>query len=242
MKAQSVSEIKANIHSWDIARSNSTGLNYLSQGFGFQISKEEYKNFAQINTEKLHCYIGLNQDNLALYIVDNKSDEDKNYTIGKNLIELQKVDYNQPIFSLKNSSIERGFLKKITTSANLLDPNVARERIVDWVVSGQQWYNSLESLRDSIPQVITISFSDVKDCANNDKILFLLALKEYRQEDKDNPYQKGYNLEIIVVGVKPEPVTSLQSDGLIISNTVYYDVTRPRPPFGQNETGFNLLT
>ena len=226
-----ISQIKAAIAKWGEINDTVLGLDFLTSGIGFTITREEYKEWESLESSyneeinSIHLYLGIWGTKFIFFLVDSLSDQRSEYESGKNLFV-------------------KDFCPSISTDSEAVFPSVptvelsendAMKRFLRWALYSTDWFkkNQTKFPTDS-PQGILkgmiIPFSDLKQIFNvNTRIDSLFCFFGIRE---DNQY--GNVIELILC----EQLASNETNKLFTPK-LFMDVTKPVPPF--SPTGFNLF-
>ncbi len=224
--------IKENIQNWTDARNQTSAINFLTSGNGFVITLHDYNNWEEIQPDTINCYLAINEDNkLVVYLVDNITDEEENYSIGENLFEKNFEEYFDNLPDNTSSPLRTN-----------LPPSEADSRITNWVLCSNSWFKHKEKLREeAIPagqmvQLFTIPFSDLHELfvvRNFEALKATFALKYY-----ENEVIEGYDIEVILAK------TEFNNDpeaGISLVKESFADLSTGYPPANMAGKFFNLL-
>lgn len=232
--------VLADIENWNLVRNTPIALNFLTSGTGFTIHKLDYEKWKIHNPTYIHCYFAINQFELQFYLIDDSSDKTNNGIVGQNLL---KKDFTRTSFTQEVDTFVPFQFNPITS----LSPTEAKERIVNWSLSSETWFEHQITKSREILRVILIPFHDLQELFDNNTndIFVFFALKNYAELLKSegllasDSIEARYNIELILSQMNPE----LTDREVTNSNTQEYrDVTFPSPPFIRDFTGFNLLS
>ncbi|WP_338791994.1 hypothetical protein [Bernardetia sp. MNP-M8] len=224
-------QVKLAIAKWGQINNTTLGLDYLTSGTGFEISREEYNKWLQIqkDTQKtidsIHVYLGIWGMQFVFFLVDSVSDENENYEIGENLFMksfVPSLDFSPPSDDIVSiPSVE-------------LPEAEAMKRSLRWQLYSKLWFKNSQTQYASMPtangilKAMTVPFVDLSNIFDNTKSEQLYSFFGI-QEDKDY----GNIIELILCD-KPIPV-----NGKLATPKFFMDVTKPIPPF--SPSGYNLF-
>ncbi|QMU66140.1 MAG: hypothetical protein GKR88_18925 [Flavobacteriaceae bacterium] len=171
-------------------------------------------------------------------MADDISDQSKKYTFGENLIE---KEFSRTITPGPFENPKNTFAPVPFSTISSIDPQKAKNRIIDWVLSAELWFvNQTVNLgtTEGIARIITIPFKDIEELfkRSSDNVYVFFAIKDFSDLDVN-----GYNIELILSQMNPKKRTNNQSINTDKSQE-FEDVTRPCPPFGGNLLEFGLLS
>ncbi len=220
-----ITKIKTNINTWNEVRNTNIALNFLTSGNGFPIEFEDYQHWKNNNPTTLHCYFGVDEFELKFYLVDDVTDKNQSYEVGKTLV-VKEFTRSFTTLAVKNNQE----FKPITLSgSDEISKAEAEERILNWILGSKSWFIDQQNKnKSSILRLITIPFEDLDALFNSatETALAIMALKNFEEV--------GYNIELILTHeIQPE------KDKTVLMES-FYDVSQPRPPFTIT-SGFNLL-
>lgn len=235
-------KIKTFIEGWNQIRNTDVALNFLTSGSSIIISHDNYLSWKKYNPDYINCYFGIDQFELKFYLIDNKSDEHKNYQIGVNLFE---KEFSRTLLIPKEYHLTTPFIPAILSTPDSINANTAKNRIVSWILSAKDWFEDQKTrfkTSKGIVRVITIPFDDLKVLfkSSSKDICCIFSMKNFSTVSE----KSDYNIEFIMtrtdvtLTMPTEP--SIQSDA--IKDPTFEDVSRPCPPFGGDMEEFTLLT
>ncbi|MFY0603168.1 MAG: hypothetical protein JXQ93_04410 [Flavobacteriaceae bacterium] len=235
-------KIKTFIEGWNQIRNTDVALNFLTSGSSLIISHDEYLLWEKINPDSINCYFGVDQFELKFYLIDNKSDENKNYRIGENLFE---KEFSRTLLLPKKYHQTESFTPAVLSTSDSLNANKAKNRIVSWILSAEAWFEDQKTkfaTSKGIVRVISIPFDDLKALfkSSSKDICCIFSMKNFSDENEES----NYNIELILtrtdVTLSNPLAVTLENDTL--EDPAFEDVSRPCPPFGGNLEEFTLLT
>ncbi|GLB48573.1 hypothetical protein [Neptunitalea lumnitzerae] len=217
-------DIKQHISQWNEVRTTNQALPLLTQGISFSITEDQFLIWEALQPETLNCYLAVEDSKIFFYITDSVTDKNESYTPGTNLIKknlFREVSEETPIA-----------LSLIENAVDEISATEAKTRILNWVLFAESWFTEIKDKATEIPRAISIPFVDLKEAFSKDvtNVTIILALNKYNEEA-----YKGYNMDLIVVSNSPFNTVDDTNQSFI----AFYDVCRPKPPFGQS--GLNLL-
>lgn len=229
--ATTLKTVKENIDRWNTVRNQDSARALLTAGKGFSLTVNEYKHWSRNNPETIHCYLGVAGEVAEFYLVDNLTDEQQQYTLGKNLFSKDFLNYFEES------------LQKNDVFTQVLDPTIAESRITNWTLCAGSWFAVKKEKREKpagnlgeMVQVFTIPFRDLSILFADERvqsIKFVLALELY-----DAPIS-GYDLELILAKTEFE-LDDNEATAQLYKQT-YANTTMPHPPYPFGTNKFNLL-
>ncbi|SHJ62702.1 hypothetical protein [Aquimarina spongiae] len=226
-----LTRIKANINTWNEIRNTSIALNFLTSGYGFTVSFEDYQNWSTNNPTTLNCYFGVDEFELKFYIVDNVTDQNQSYQIGINLLEKEFTRSFNTTATKTNTAF-----KRVALSCNdQISKSEAEQRILNWMLGAKNWFKdqqqAIKSGSSGLLRLMTIPFEDLSTLfgSSQENVFVLTALNNFDIF--------GYNLEFILTREIELNEGETQKSG---DNELFMDVSQPHPPFSLS-SDFNLL-
>ena len=223
--------IKANINTWDEIRNTSISLNFLTSGYGFTISYEDYQNWSVTKPTALNCYFGVDEFELKFYIVDNVTDQNQSYQLGVNLLEKEFTRS----FNTAATKTDAPFTPVTLANNDQITKSEAEQRLLNWMLGAKNWFKDQQKAikigSPGILRLMTIPFKDVSTLfsSSQENVFALTALKKFEVF--------GYNIEFILTREMELNEGQPPKSG---DNELFMDVTQPHPPFSLS-SDFNLL-
>ncbi|WP_375560885.1 hypothetical protein ACE193_24835 [Bernardetia sp. OM2101] len=228
-----VLQVKLAIAKWGQINNTALGLDYLTSGTGFEISREEYNKWLQVQKynqkpiDSIHVYLGIWGMQFVFILVDSISDENENYKIDENLFIksfVPNLDISSPVNDI------------VAIPSIELPEDEAMKRSLRWQLYSKYWFknNQTEFVVTDTPvphgilRAMTVPFIDLSHIFDNTKAEHLYSFFGI-QEDQEY----GNIIELILCD-NPTPV-----DGKLVTPKFFMDVTKPVPPF--SPSGYNLL-
>jgi len=225
--------IKTEINNWDQVRTTNIALNFLTSGNGFIIQKVDYYEWKKHHPTSIHCYFATEQLQLKFFLIDNVSDAHQNFKVDTNLLE---KEFSRTITNNNGPTGKHLPFSPFKYTVNpKLNAEDAKNRIIDWNLSAELWFQSLINKEDTVPRLVIIPFADLHTffSTSDDDVFVFFAIKNYQESEFS-----GYNIEFILTQIHPQG--SEQNLFAQSSEEEFADVTRPSPPFDQ-DSNFNLL-
>ena len=149
-------EISTAIRTWTNSRSNSDAiLQFLNQGYCFEIKRNEYEKWSSNNPESIHAYPAVFSDVTKFVVIDNITD--KQTTINYSNVFVKDYTYG----SNEENGIDFGNDASNITILNAL------ERIFRWSMNHTVWVRNQVSTEVGVFQAFHIPFSDLELLFNN---------------------------------------------------------------------------
>lgn len=234
-------DVKSALLSWKQIRNSNIGLSFLTSGFGFTITREEFDLWENVRANKptgeelssIHVYVGIYQFETTFFLVDSYTDHiGTDYKIGETLFIKKFTKQN---LAADTTSTNVPNLIEIN-SEQPLDQLEATSRMLRWMVYSDYWFKlkQEESLIDADQGVVrglTIPYTDIISVFENqtdvvDKTHVFFGLKDFTAVD-----QTTFTDVELIVGPIKENLSSLE----------FADVSLPCPPFSLPQNGFNLV-
>lgn len=144
-------EISTAIRTWTNSRSNSDAiLQFLNQGYCFEITRIEYEKWKTLQPESIHAYPAVFSDVTKFVVIDNITD--KQTTINYSNVFVKDYTYG----SNEENGIDFG---NDASNITILD---ALERIFRWSMNHSVWVRNQVSTEAGVFQAFHIPFSDLK--------------------------------------------------------------------------------
>ncbi|MCJ8291041.1 MAG: hypothetical protein HRT58_14680 [Crocinitomicaceae bacterium] len=202
------------INSENIPKKKEKIINYLNQGFCFEVTREDYDFWTNKGSNEpqepdfIHAYVGIFDCKMKFVLIDSVTD---NILFeGPKKIRVKDFTYGISLVPDTPSGYNSGFDPK--------DVNIPMQRSFLWNLFCKDWLASTINAKQSIFQVINIPFEDYKnvfsDPNNNNSINFFGLKKEIGSDN--------YMIELLIANQPAE----------FQLPTVAYNITRPVPPFG----------
>ena len=259
MLIESIQKIKESIIKWDQVRNTDIGLNFLTSGLGFSITRKEYDRWLEIDThtpiKDIHLYIGVVEFEMVFYIVDSASDklgnrEPQYYNIGNNLF-IKEVTKNITS-SINTSPINNlSFPEKCDQSQYpfRISEKEVMKRLFKWYLNGTAWFdadrtkNQVAAINGEqyggIVKCMSIPFCDLKYLFSNYDQDFVFAFFALRDEKPSPIHNSESPVELIELILCAGKMSAGPGNASQVTLEYFADVTRPSPPF--TATGFNLF-
>lgn len=156
------------INTWTINRSNANILlGFLNQGYNFEITREEFNRWSNLNPKYIHAYPAVFDGVLNFVVVDSVTDA--NRTINYSFVFTKRYTYG----ALEALQIDFPGESNITILDGL-------ERVFRWLMNKPAAVNKIVKSENGIFQAFRIPFADLQNLfskTSGDKVYALLGLK-----------------------------------------------------------------
>jgi hypothetical protein len=236
----SLLKIKTFIEGWNQIRNTDVALNFLTSGSSIIISYDEFLKWEKLDPDNINCYFGIDQFELKFYLIDDKSDLEKNYHVGENLFE---KEFSRTLLLPNQYHLTKKFTPTVLSPADSVNAKVAKDRIVSWILSAADWFEHEKTkfaTSKGIVRVITIPFNDLKVLFKSSQkdICCIFSMKDFSVDGEDSEY----NIELILTRTDVTLSAPIVTEGQTLEDPSFEDVSRPCPPFGGDLDEFTLLT
>ena len=144
-------EISTAIRTWTNNRSNSDAvLQFLNQGYSFEITRTEFEKWSSNNPESIHAYPAVFSDVTKFIVIDNVTDKQTNINYSNVFVK----DYTYG--SDKENGIDFG---NDASNITILD---ALERVFRWSMNHTVWVRNQVNTEVGVFQAFHIPFSDLE--------------------------------------------------------------------------------
>lgn len=233
----SIEIIRQRIQSWNSHRKTTQAIEQLTSGYGFEISRDEYKLWKSIVDKsgwdpdsnalepKIHVYLAINESRLVFYLVDSITDKKGGlYQLGLNIF------YKEFHRSMQDTSLEsQEFFPSIT-------PKEALDRIFGWFLYSRDWFE--QKIDDhtgeakNVVRVFTFPYSDLSEIFSSPCTIGAVAFFGLEKSPGAKPLREN-QIDLILCDKRDSSCE--------IRDRSYEDVSIPHPPFEIDHNQFKLL-
>ena len=163
-------EISTAINTWTNNRSNAAAiLQFLNQGYCFEISRVEFNKWQALTPEFIHAYPAVFKGITKFVVIDNITDQ--NTTIDYSNVFVKNYTYG--------SNVENGVDFGSGTSNSNISIIDALERIFRWLMNHNLWVRNQTTTAVGIFQAFHIPFGDLENLfhhSTSDTVYVLMGL------------------------------------------------------------------
>lgn len=240
----SLQTIKMHIENWNRVRNDDAGLQYLTAGFGFEISRGDYVQLGNLSPNStLNVYIGIgDEDETVFYILDADLDANSSATEETVLSHLLTKK-----FTKENIAPDQGSQDIMDL---LVNETEGMKRAFKWFLFSNVWFRRKQTEYEEAPRgakdqfgvvrVFSLPYIDLKNLFDDPErsfhsVFIFPGIKDLVDDGVDKSHQE---IELLVAGVDYSESDSEWHE----LDIMLEDVAIPKPPFPIDYAKHGLLT